>query len=125
MKPAAIIAAVLAVGGLALGVYAFMANASPYVSAKVAAERAGESVHVAGKIDHSSSHAESGMFRFVLVDDFGDRLTVVYRGMKPGNFDSAPTASVAGTYSNGVFIAKKITTQCPSKYESEEKPVSK
>ncbi|MBA3725363.1 MAG: cytochrome c maturation protein CcmE [Armatimonadetes bacterium] len=122
MKPGAIIAAVLAIAGLGLGVYAFMANASPYVSAKDAAKRSGETVHVAGKIDHASARAsiQNELFEFTLIDDHGDTLPVTYKGMKPGNFDTAPTASVQGRYEGGKFHAAKITTQCPSKYETEE-----
>ena len=113
----------LAIAGLGLGVYAFMANASPYVSARDAALRRGENVHVAGEIDHASARAsiQDEHFEFTLIDDRGDALAVTYRGMKPGNFDSAPTASVQGTYEAGKFHAEKITTQCPSKYETEEK----
>lgn len=123
MKFGAVIAAVLAVGGVALGVYAFIANASPYVSAKEAAANQGAAVNVAGTISHESVHsdAKAQLLTFELIDDNGDRLKVVYKGMRPTNFDSAPKASVSGKYKNGVFEADKITTQCPSKYESEDK----
>ena len=123
MKPAAIIALFIAIAGLGLGVYAFVANASPYVSAKEAARMAGSVVHVAGKIDHGSTKAsvQDQILRFNLIDDKGDTLPVLYKGMKPGDFDSAPTASVEGSYEGGTFLARKITTQCPSKYETEQK----
>jgi cytochrome c-type biogenesis protein CcmE len=103
-------------------VYAFISGASPYVTAKEAAKLAGKEVHVAGRIDHASAKSGGGTFSFVLVDDAGDSLQVNYAGMKPGNFDTAPTASIAGTYKEGVFVAERITTQCPSKYETVQKP---
>ena len=120
VKPGAIIAAVLAVGGLGLGVYAFMVNASPYVTAKEAFATPGQRVHVAGEIDHSSAKTDDGTFSFTLVDEAGDALPVVYHGMKPGNFESAPTASVEGQVQDGKFIAARVSTQCPSKYEAED-----
>ncbi|MDQ2986742.1 MAG: cytochrome c maturation protein CcmE [Armatimonadota bacterium] len=119
MKPGAIIAALLAVTGLGLGVYAFMVNASPYVTAREAAATPGLNVHVAGEIDHDSAKSSDGTFSFHLVDEAGDVLPVVYYGMKPGNFESAPSASVEGAYENGKFVASRVSTQCPSKYESE------
>lgn len=123
MKPGAVIAVLIAIAGLGLGVYAFIANASPYVSAKEAARMAGSVVHVAGKIDHASSKAsiQDQIFTFNLIDDNGDALPVTYKGMKPGDFDSAPTASVEGSFKDGTFVARKITTQCPSKYETDQK----
>jgi cytochrome c-type biogenesis protein CcmE len=60
------------------------------------------------------------VFSFVLIDDNGQKLPVEYRGMKPGNFESAPSASVEGTYEEGRFLAQRVSTQCPSKYESED-----
>jgi cytochrome c-type biogenesis protein CcmE len=118
VKPGAIIAALLAIGGLGLGVYAFMVNASPYVTAKEALSQPGQRVHVAGDIDHASARSLGGKFSFTLIDEAGDKLDVVYNGMKPGNFESAPSASVEGEVIEGEFVASRVSTQCPSKYES-------
>lgn len=106
---------------MGLGVYAFVANASPYVSAKDALRNSGKVVHVAGDIAHQTVRADAAAqtLSFILIDDAGDKLPVVYKGMRPANFDSAPKASVTGKAQNGVFVAEKITTQCPSKYESD------
>ena len=120
MKPGAILASVFAVAGVGLGVYAFMVNASPYVTAQEALATPGQRVHVAGDIDHASAKIAGGTFSFTLVDEHGDALPVVYHGMKPGNFESAPTASVEGQVEDGLFIAARVSTQCPSKYEAGE-----
>ena len=61
-----------------------------------------------------------GTLQFDLLDDAGERMTVIYKGMKPGNFDSAPKASVSGSYKDGKFYAEAVMTQCPSKYDSEK-----
>ena len=120
MKIGAVLAVILALGGIGLGIYAFVANASPYVSAKEAAAKPGMPVHVAGKILHETARGGAGTLQFDLLDDAGERMTVVYNGMKPGNFDSAPKASVSGSYKNGKFYADAVMTQCPSKYDSEK-----
>ena len=122
MKLGAIIAVVLAAAGIGLSIYAFVVNANPYVSAKDAAERPGVPVHVAGKIIHQTvrNDLRAGVLHFEIEDDVGDLLPVVFHGPKPGNFDSAPTASVSGVYKDGAFHADAIQTQCPSKYESDE-----
>ncbi len=120
MKIGAVLAITLAVGGIGLGIYAFVSNASPYVSAKEAAARPGTQVHVAGKILHETARGNAGALQFDLLDDAGERMTVVYKGMKPGNFDSAPKASVSGSYKQGKFYADAVMTQCPSKYDSEK-----
>jgi len=119
VKLGAILAALLAIAGLGLGIYAFMVNASPYVTAREASAMAGQRVHVAGKIDHASAKLRDNVFTFRLIDDAGDPMLIEYHGMKPGNFESAPTASVEGSFADGRFLAVRVSTQCPSKYESE------
>lgn len=123
MKLSVIVSLALAAAGLALGVYAFLINSSPYVSAKEAIAKPGAKVHVAGSIAHDTVNysIQTNTLTFVLVDDDGTRLKVSYSGPKPGNFDSAPKASVGGFAKGGEFIATDIKTQCPSKYEAEKK----
>lgn len=123
MKLGAIIAFMVALTGVAIAIFAFVATASPYVSAKEAQAVPGQHVHVAGNIDHSTARndVQTQKLYFDLIDDQGERMSVVYLGAKPPNFDSAPKATVAGTYKEGAFYAKELRTQCPSKYEAESK----
>ncbi len=123
MKPGAIIAATAAVAGIGVSIFAFVAGATPYVSAKEAQSTPGRNVHVAGEILHQTARLDlrTGHFYFELADDHGTRLPVEYHNGKPGNFDSAPKASVIGAYDDGRFVATQIKTQCPSKYESSPK----
>jgi cytochrome c-type biogenesis protein CcmE len=119
----AIVTAVVAAGALSVGTYAFLANASPYVTAKEARTRPGVSCNVAGELVHESVRTDiaAGVIRFQLKDSNGELLPVVYKGAKPGNFDSAPKVSVLGVYEGDAFHAEKILVKCPSKYESEGK----
>lgn len=108
-------------GGIGLSVFAFVSSSNPYVTVREALAQPGTSVHIAGKIDHQATKLDlkSNNFSFVLVDDSGVPIPVSYSKGKPGNFDSAPRASVSGTVQKGIFIASEIKTQCPSKYETE------
>jgi cytochrome c-type biogenesis protein CcmE len=123
VKIGAIITAVVAAGALSVGTYAFLSNASPYVTAKVARERPGVTCNVAGELVHETVRTDiaAGEIRFELKDESGETLPVVYKGAKPGNFDSAPKVSVMGVYRDGVFHADRILVKCPSKYESKGK----
>lgn len=122
MKPSVIVTLLLAAGGLGMGIYAFLINSSPYVSAKEAMGHPGNVVHVAGRIVHESVRysIETNTLTFKLIDDDGTPLDVTFKGSKPGNFDSAPKASISGKFESGSFIASDIKTQCPSKYEAKK-----
>ncbi|MBI4758133.1 MAG: cytochrome c maturation protein CcmE, partial [Chloroflexi bacterium] len=58
-------------------------------------------------------------FHFTLVDDRGDRMEIVYKGLKPANFDQATGVVAVGQYQNGVFQAKQLLVKCPSKYQEQ------
>jgi cytochrome c-type biogenesis protein CcmE len=47
----------------------------------------------------------------------GQLIPVVYEGLKPDMFTSGRDVILDGEYRNGVFVANKLLTQCPSKYE--------
>jgi len=42
---------------------------------------------------------------------------VVYRGLKPDMFAPGRDVIIDGAYTDGVLVASKLLTQCPSKYE--------
>lgn len=122
VKLSAIAAFCAVVAGIGISIYAFVTSATPYVTAREAASQPGTDVHVAGKILHETARldARTATLEFVLEDDEGTKMPVVYASGKPGNFDSAPKASVLGAYRDGKFVAREIRTQCPSKYESDQ-----
>jgi len=53
---------------------------------------------------------------FQLRDPKGQALKVRYRGVKPGNFDTADRAVVRGSISGDAFTASQVLLKCPSKY---------
>jgi len=109
---------VLVVFGV-LGLMNFKNSLAPYVTFAEARE-AGRTVQVAGFPVHSDADfdAAAGGFRFVMHDEFGEKMDVLYRGGKPGNFDQAQSVVVVGNYDGKVMEAKQILVKCPSKYEA-------
>jgi cytochrome c-type biogenesis protein CcmE len=83
------------------------------------ARAATSAVQVAGFPDHGKATFDpgSGEFAFVLDDGEGDVMHVVYRGVKPGNFDQAEKVVVVGKYQDNVLTASQILVKCPSKYD--------
>ena len=123
MKLGLAVSSLIGAVALVAGGYTFLSNTVPYVSVREALDRQGESVHVVGKIDKASvqTKVSQGVLEFDLIDPAGERLHVVFSGMKPANFDSAPTISVAGRTNGKAFEADRILVKCPSKYESDTK----
>lgn len=60
---------------------------------------------------------EQNTFSFIMKDETGNEMKVIYEGAMPNNFESATSVVVTGSYRNGYFHAKDILTKCPSKYE--------
>ena len=116
----AVLTVVVVAVAISLGAYAFFASARPYVTAKEARSQPGVSCNVAGELIHETVHNDlaAGEIRFEIKVADGNLLPIVYKGSKPGNFDSAPRVSVLGMYKGEVFQAERILVKCPSKYEN-------
>jgi cytochrome c-type biogenesis protein CcmE len=117
---------VLIVAFLAYGATSFKSNLTPYVSFEEA-QRSARKVQVAGGLvpDSTTYIEEKGMLQFGMVEEDGDTMTVLYEGVKPGNFEEATQIVAIGTYSEGVFHANQLLVKCPSKYQGlEEAPRS-
>jgi cytochrome c-type biogenesis protein CcmE len=103
-------------GGLAF--LNFNKTLARYVSFPEARAAAG-AVQVSGFPDHQKAtfHPDTGEFAFAMDDGEGDVMNVVYRGVKPGNFDQAEKVVVVGKYEGEVLQASQILVKCPSKYD--------
>ncbi len=121
MKPKLLIAILLVVASILLGVTTFRKTLTPYTSF-AEARRSGSSVQVNGvlqdpkgiKYDPSSSELD-----FALKDDKNEVMNVVYKGVKPANFEQATNVVAIGSYQNGRFLADQLLVKCPSKYQAE------
>lgn len=117
---------VLIVAFLAYGATSFKSNLTPYVSFEEA-QRSARKVQVAGGLvpDSTSYIEDTEMLQFGMVEENGDTMTVLYEGIKPGNFEEATQIVAIGTYSDGAFHANQLLVKCPSKYQGlEEAPRS-
>lgn len=120
MKPVYIIGGVVVLAAIVLGGLAFANNLTPYVS--IAEARAtNRTVQVHGYLQETLGYDDAGRFRFVIVDDHGDELTVVYEQPRPANFDQASGFVAIGRYdaATDVFHATKLLVKCPSKYQEQ------
>jgi cytochrome c-type biogenesis protein CcmE len=118
------VGAVLVVAFLAYGTTSFKANLTPYVSFDEAAS-SGRKVQVAGGlVERSVQYVdESQVLRFEMEEEGGATMTVVYDGVKPGNFEEAVQIVAIGNYHDGAFHAEQLLVKCPSKYQGiEEDP---
>jgi cytochrome c-type biogenesis protein CcmE len=117
---------VLIVAFLAYGATSFKSNLTPYVSFEEA-QRSARKVQVAGGLvpDSTTYIEDREMLQFGMVEENGDTMTVLYEGVKPGNFEEATQIVAIGTYSEGAFHANQLLVKCPSKYQGlEEAPRS-
>jgi len=44
-------------------------------------------------------------------------MSVLYSGIKPGNFEEATEIVAVGSYRDGSFYADQLLVKCPSKYQ--------
>ena len=111
---------------MSLIIYAFIANASPYVTIKEAKLSKADDLHVAGDLDRASLETDvrARQVRFTLTDEAGDRLPVVYAGAPISNMGEATQVVAIGKCQDGTFLAHKLLVKCPSKYEAEKKGAS-
>jgi len=109
---------VLIVAFLAYGATSFKSNLTPYVSFEEAM-RKGSKVQVAGSLvpDSTEFVPESQRLRFGIADSSGATMTVLYDGVKPGNFEEATQIVAIGSYHDDAFWAEQLLVKCPSKYQ--------
>jgi cytochrome c-type biogenesis protein CcmE len=105
--------------GFGAMVAAFLGNASPYVTVQEAKQQSGDNLHLAGDIVPGTLKvsAPSQTVSFMVRDEKGDTLPVVYRGAQPSNMGAATKVVAVGGHKSGIFEARKLLLKCPSKYE--------
>ena len=115
---------VLVVAFLAYGTTSFKSNLTPYVSFEEAAQSQRKVQVAGGLVENSTKYVdESQELRFTMVEEGGETMTVLYEGVKPGNFEEAVQIVAIGSYSDGAFRAEQLLVKCPSKYQGLEDDV--
>ena len=119
IKPVHIVGVVVIVAALLFGASAMADSLTPYKSIAEAKEAKGL-VQVSGLVkDGKSAYDGAGNFTFTLTDDKGNELPVLYKRVKPGNFDQAIGVVAIGRYKGSVLEAEQLLVKCPSKYETQ------
>lgn len=122
-----IIGAVIILAASIWGITTFMGSTIQYVSISQA-KAATRTVQVMGKIDKelvSYNSAESRL-EFAIYDAeakdtlTAEKMSVIYYGTVPGNFDQATSVVCKGANKKEGFVADKLLVKCPSKYQGED-----
>jgi cytochrome c-type biogenesis protein CcmE len=118
----AALTAVICLAALSGVIYAFMANASSYVTVAEARASSADRMHLMGDLVQESVHQDlaNHTLTFDLKDKTGT-MTVVYQGTFPQNLGEAKQVVAIGGMKDGKFESDKLLVKCPSKYESEKK----
>jgi cytochrome c-type biogenesis protein CcmE len=87
--------------------------------------QAGKEINVVGELEkememYYNPHKDANYFSFYLKDDAGVTKKVVYKGIKPRDFERSEKVVVIGKLEDDAFTAKKILMKCPSKYVETE-----
>lgn len=84
------------------------------------AKKSQEKVHIVGTWvdrDLATYEVNQDLFRFAMMDSLDQKEIVHFYDPKPINFEQAEKVVVIGGYQGDKFVADKIVTKCPSKYE--------
>jgi cytochrome c-type biogenesis protein CcmE len=118
MKPKYIIGIAIIMVFVVFGAFSFRKTLTPYVSFQEA-RTSGATVQIIGEpvLSEVQYDLNTHQLRFPIIDENQDRLTVVYQGTKPANFEQADQMVVIGKYENEAFVADQLLVKCPSKYQ--------
>ena len=121
MKPKLWLGIILVAASIFLGVTTFRKTLTPYTSF-AEARRSGVSVQVNGVLQDPKAvkfDAAKSELVFALKDDKNEVMEVIYKGVKPANFEQATNVVAIGSYQDGRFTADQLLVKCPSKYQAE------
>ena len=124
MKKKTIFGAILMVGFASLLLLNFGEQVGGYMNFEQAGDT-GSRAHVVGKwveSEHYQYNPDTNQFSFMMEDDSGSIMRVIYNNPKPANFEDAESVVVEGQMKGEVFEAEYILVKCPSKY-NETRPL--
>lgn len=97
---------------------------SPYVSFAYAQSHPDKYVQVIGKRgDSVPANTEGKGYTFSMIDENRAQMNAWTDEARPANFEHAEELVVIGRFSRekNLFVADKVLTKCPSKYQKENK----
>jgi len=123
MKLKHLIALAIAVIFIGISAFTLLENKIDYSDFEKA-QRTGIRAQVSGtwvKEKGANYDPKANLFTFHMKDHQGIEMPVRFAGMKPNNFEMAPSVVCVGKVENGVFEVTDIQTKCPSRYEGSGK----
>ncbi|EQB62842.1 MAG: hypothetical protein RBG1_1C00001G0421 [candidate division Zixibacteria bacterium RBG-1] len=122
MKGKYIVGIIIMVGFIVFGAISLKKSLTPYVSF-AQAKQSPETVQIIGKIVEGETYYDTlaQNLVFTLTDkNSHEQMKVIYRGVKPGNFDQAVEIVAIGNYEADAFHSDQLLVKCPSKYQGLE-----
>jgi cytochrome c-type biogenesis protein CcmE len=102
----------------------FRQTLTPYVTFEQARSLERTLQVAGGLVDGSSTYdrAEEALLFTLEEPESGQHLRVLYRGLKPANFEEAISIVAIGRFdpAQDIFQADKLLVKCPSKYQGVE-----
>lgn len=122
MKKRHLIGGILIFAFAAYSMLTFSSALTPYVSF-AQAKTARNTVQVQGVLvpENITATDNGRTLKFLLRDEAGEELAVVYSGTKPDGFEQATSVVAIGKYRDSQFQAGKLLIKCPSKYRGSVK----
>jgi cytochrome c-type biogenesis protein CcmE len=119
MKKGPVVTAIVSLLAMCGVVFAFLSNASPYVTVAQARQSSGDRLHLLGDIvkDSISTNVEERTMSFRLKDPEGSIVTVRHIGETPANMGEATRVVAVGSMHGAEFVSEQLLLKCPSKYE--------
>lgn len=121
VSPVFVLGALILVGAIWLAVANIGGSFRTYVTTIQEATSTERSVQLAGFLGSTGEIDTEGNFTFLLQDERGELIQVVYAKPRPANFEQAISVVAIGHYDRAanVFIADDLLVKCPSKYQEQ------
>jgi cytochrome c-type biogenesis protein CcmE len=118
-RPLHLIGIAIIVLSAVLSYYSLNTSVRPYTTSIGEAVATGRNVQLAGFLGSTGEYDTAGNFTFMLQDETGALVKVVYAQPKPSNFEQAVSIVAIGHYdqSSAAFVAEDLLVKCPSKYQ--------
>lgn len=121
VKPLHIAGVAIILVAVVFGAFGIQDGFRSYTTSISEAKQSGSSLQLAGFLGSMGEYDAQGRWTFLLEDEAGDQVKVIYDQPRPSNFEQAVSIVAIGHYdtAQGVFIAEDLLVKCPSKYQEE------
>ncbi len=119
IKPIHIVGLGIILIAVVYGAFGFQDSLLSYTTSVAEAQQSGQSVQLAGFLGSQGEYDAEGNWTFILEDERGEQVNVVYAKARPANFEQAVSIVAIGKYDSQqqAFVADDLLVKCPSKYQ--------